>query len=137
MISLTTIGDHYLFQRPLLSKHQETLEWLSAIVLWKSELSFFQKLLDRHVAKMSTADARTQAEHFQNVIIYFKCEVIDSLTSRLRLHEKKLSEMLESRDVPKTEYIDEHESLINELALVNSRFVRSRHELFAFIGTII
>jgi hypothetical protein len=71
MISLTTIGDHYLFQRPLLSKHQETLEWLSAIVLWKSELSFFQKLLDRHVAKMSTADARTQAEHFQNVIIYF------------------------------------------------------------------
>jgi hypothetical protein len=137
MISLTTIGDHYIFQRPLLGKHQETLEWLSAIVLWKNELSFFQKLLDRHVSKMSAAVHRTQAEHFQNVIIYFKCDVIDSLTTRLRQHEEKLSEMLESRNESKTEYIGQHEGLMNELALVNSRFIHFRHELFAFVETII
>jgi hypothetical protein len=137
MISLTTIGDNYIFQRPLLGKHQETLEWLSAIVLWKSELSFFQKLLDRHVSKLTTADARNHAEHFQNVIIYFKCEVIDSLTTRLRQHEKKLSEMLEARNDPKTDYIGEHESLMKELELVSSRFIRYRHELFAFIETLI
>jgi hypothetical protein len=137
MISLTTIGDNYIFQRPLLAKHQETLEWLSAIVLWKSELSFFQKLLDRHVLKLATSDTRTHAEHCQNVIIYFKCEVIDALTTRLRQHEKKLSEMLESRSELKSNYFGEHESLMNELELVNSRFIRYRHELFAFIETLI
>jgi hypothetical protein len=86
---------------------------------------------DEHCRCQDSGGTFSECDHL------FQCEVIDSLTSRLRLHEKKLSEMLESRNVPKTEYIDEHESLINELALVNSRFVRSRHELFAFIGTII
>lgn len=46
MVSVTSTTDNYILQPGLLSKHRQTLDWLSSAVLWKKELALFQKLLD-------------------------------------------------------------------------------------------
>lgn len=133
MISVTSVTDKYILQPTLLSKHNKTLEWLSMTVLWKRELAFFQKLLDQYASKFSTTEDKMKIDHFQNLIIYYRGELIDSFSTRLRLHEKKLAEMLESRDETKTEYFKEHDGLMNELEALNTQFVQYKEELFEFI----
>lgn len=133
MISVTSVTDKYILQPTLLNKHKKTLEWLSTAILWKRELVFFQKLLDQYAPKFSSTNDKKKIDHFQNVIIYYKCELIDALSSRLRLHEKKLAEMLESRDETKTEYFKEHDGLMNELEALNAQFLQNKEELFEFI----
>lgn len=133
MISVTSITDNYILQPSLLNKHKKTLEWLSTAVLWKRELVFFQKLLDQYASKFSATDDKKKIDHFQHLIIYYKDELVDRLSSRLRLHEKKLAEMLETRNEARTEYFNEHEGLMNELEALNTQFLQNKEELFEFI----
>lgn len=133
MISVTSVTDNYILQAPLLHKHKQTLEWLSSAVLWKRELAFFQKLLDRYAVKVKKTEDKKKLDHFQNIIIYYRHELIDATTSHLRAHEKKLAEMLESRDETKIDYIKEHEGLMNELEALNTQFIKNKEELFSFI----
>lgn len=133
MISVTSVTDKYILQPSLLSKHKKTLEWLSGAVLWKRELDFFQKLLDQYSSRFTSVDDKKTIDHFQNLIIYYKGELIDSLTSRLRLHEKRLAEMLETKDETKLDYFNEHEGLMNELEALNTQFREYKEELFGFI----
>jgi len=133
MISVTSITDNYIIQPTLLTKHKKTLEWLSAAVLWKRELAFFQKLLDQYAPKFKTTDDKKKIDHFQSLITYYRHEHIDALTTRLRLHEKKLAEMLETKDETKVEYFKEHDGLMNELEATNTQFTQNKEELFSFI----
>lgn len=136
MISVTSVTGKYIMQPTLLDKHRKSLEWLSAIVLWKRELSFFQKLLDQYAAKFTAADDKVQIDHFQSIITYYQAELIDSVATRLRLHEKKLAEMLESRDETRTEYFKEHDALMGELEALNAQFTQNKEALFGFIEKV-
>ena len=133
MISVMSITDNYILQPTLLSRHKKTLEWLSAAVLWKRELAFFQKLLDQSAPNLSTTDDKKRIDQFQHLITYYRFELIDTFTSRLRLHEKKLAEALESKDETKTEYFKEHDNLMIDLEALSLQFTRNKEELFAFI----
>ena len=133
MISVTSVTDKYILQPSLLSKHKKSLEWLSAAVLWKQELSFFQKLLDQYSPKLTAVDDKKRIDHFQTLITYYRDELINTFTSRLRDHEKKLAEMLELRDESKTEYFKEHDGLMGELESLSSQFAEYKGEFFAFI----
>lgn len=136
MISATSVTNNYILQPSLLTKHKKTLEWLSSAILWKREFSFFQKLLDQYTPKFSHTDDKKKIDHFQNLIIYYKGELIDSFSSRLRLHEKKLAEMLESRDETKTEYFKEHDELMNSLESLHAQFLQIKEELFEFMEKV-
>ena len=133
MISVTSITDNYILQPTLIGKHKKTLEWLSAAVLWKRELAFFQKLLDKYAPSLKSAEDKKKVDHFQSIILYYNGELIDSLTTKLRLHEKKLAEMLETRDESKTDYFKEHDELTNQLESLNNQFIQYKEELYAFI----
>jgi hypothetical protein len=133
MISVTSVTDKYILQPSLLNKHRKSLEWLSAAILWKRELAFFQKLLDQYSPKFKSVDEKKQIDHFQSIITYYNGELIDTFASRLRLHEKKLAEMLESRDESKTEYFKEHDVLMGELESLSTQFTEYKEEFFAFI----
>jgi hypothetical protein len=133
MISVTSVTDKYILQPTLIAKHKKTLEWLSAAVLWKIELSFFQKILDQSAPKLSTADEKQQIDHFQNIIIYYKGELIDSLTARLRSHEKKLADMLQSKDETKVGYFKEHDELMNALESLSDQFAEYKTNFYAFV----
>jgi len=136
MISVTAVTDNYILQAPLLLKHKQTLEWLSASILWKRELAFFQKLLDKYAAQVKEPEDKKKIEHFQNVTVYYRYELIDTFASRLRQHEKNLAEMLESRDETKIDYIKEHEGLMNELEALSKQFTQNKEELYSFIETV-
>ena len=135
MISVTSTTDKYILQPSLVIKHKKSLEWLSAAVLWKRELAFFQKLLDQYSPKFTLVEDKKRIDHFQCLITYYSAELIDSLTSRLRLHEKRLAQMLELRDELKTEYLKEHDGLMNELEALNIQFIEYKKEFFQFIET--
>jgi hypothetical protein len=133
MISAISVTDKYILQPSLLNKHKKSLEWLSAAVLWKRELAFFQKLLDQYSSKFTAIEDKKLIGHFQSLITYYNGEMIDTFSSRLRLHEKKLADLLESRDESKTEYFKEHDGLMNELEAMNAQLMGYKEELFAFI----
>ena len=133
MISVTSVTDRYALQPAVLAKHKKTLEWLSATVLWKRELAFFQKLLDRYAPSYSTENDKKKIDHFQSIITYYRDELINSLATRLREHERKLAEALETRDETKTDYFKEHDTLMNELESLHDQVAQYKEELFAFI----
>ena len=133
MISAISVTDKYILQPTLIGKHKKTLEWLSATILWKRELAFFQKLLDRFASEFHVIEDTQKIDHFQNLVIYYNGELVDSLAAKLRLHEKKLAEMLEFRNESKTEYFSEHEGLMNELESASNQFTQIKDDLFTFI----
>lgn len=137
MISVASVTDKIIIQQSLLGKHKKTLEWLSASVLWKQELAFFQKLLDAHSTKFTGVEDKQKLDHFQNIILYYKGELIDSLTAKLRLHEKKLAEMFDTRDETQVSYYQEHDELMNQLESLNSQLIQYKGELFSFLGKVI
>jgi DNA primase large subunit len=136
MISVTSTTNQYILQPTLLGKHKKTLEWLSAALLWKRELAFFQKLLDQYASRFISTDDKKQVDHFQNIILYYNGELVDTLSAKLRLHEKKLAEILETRNESKTEYFKEHDDLMNELDSLNTQFNQYKEELFNFIEKV-
>ncbi|UII30651.1 hypothetical protein LVD17_20370 [Fulvivirga ulvae] len=137
MISVTSVTDKYIVQPGLLDKHRKTLEWLSAALLWKHELAFFQKLLDKNAPKFTDVEDKKRIGHFQNLLIYYKGELIDTLRSKLRDHEKSLAGMLETRDESRTEYFKEHDELMNELEAFNKTFIAFKEDFFYFIERVI
>ncbi|CAD5265309.1 MULTISPECIES: hypothetical protein [unclassified Imperialibacter] len=126
-------SEDVLLQPSLLKKHRKTKEWQSAIMLWKQELDFFQKLLDQHSAKFTSIEDKKRIDHFQNLIIYYKGELLNNFDTKLRLHEKRLAELTKTVDDLKAEYNKEHNGLMDELESLNTQFHKYHGELLEFM----
>ena len=136
MISVTGPTDRYILQPRLINMHQESLEWLSATVLWKNELNFLQKLLDDHASLFVTVDEKKEIDHYQNLIIYYNGEVIDAFRKKLRKHENGMAAVLQSRDETGTEYFKVHEGLMDELRTFGHQFSQLKNDFFSFIEKV-
>lgn len=136
MISVTSITDRYILQPSLLQKHKTTLNWLSAIALWKREVTFFQKLIDRYAPGFTTPEAKKELGHFQSLITYYHGQLLIELSATLRNHERKLAEILETRNESDTRYFKEHEGIMNELEAFQTQFSSLKEELFNRIEKI-
>lgn len=136
MISVTSVTGDYILQPSLMEKHRKTLTWLSSTLLWQREFNFFQKLLDQNASKFTTVDDKKRIDHFQNLIIYYRDELIIELQRKLREHENRLADMLKTKDELKTEYFKEHDTLMQELDAFNIRFMEYKEELFGFIEKV-
>lgn len=137
MISVTGATGRYILQPSLVSMHQQSLEWLSASALWKRELSFFQKLLDKNSAKATSTDLKKEMDHFQNIITYYGGEVVDSLRKKVREHESDLANMLQSMNESDTQYFKDHEAVMSDLSTFSKTYDQFRHEFFSFIEKLI
>ena len=133
MISVLGTTTKYILQPSLLEMHRYALEWLSAAELWKRELAFYQKLLDRHNATDSTVEFKKQMDHFQNLIIYYNGELVDLLRKKLREHEHKLAHMLQGENESDTEYYTEHNGLMEELNSFQKVYLEFKHTFYEFI----
>lgn len=133
MISVTSVTGDYILQPSLLEKHRKTLSWLSATLLWQREFNFFQKILDKYAPKLGGPDDKKMIGHFQNLIIYYRDEVIIDLRKKLRDHENRLADMLQTKDELKTQYFKEHDITMQELETFNTSFTDFKNELFEFI----
>lgn len=133
MISVTSITDQYTLQPSLLEMHRQSLDWLSNSVLWKRELSFFQKLLDEHSVQFTSVDDKKKIDHFQNLIIYYQGELIDALRKKLRDHENHLAKVLQERNESDTVYFKTHDPIIQEMTAFNKQFHDFKNDFFSFI----
>ena len=136
MISVTSVTSNYIIQPSLLEKHRKTLTWISSTLLWQREFNFFQKLLDQYAAKFSTVEHKKMIDHFQNLIIYYGHEVVPNLRKKLRDHEVRLADMLQTKDELKTEYFKEHDGIMQELEAFDVSFIEFKDSLFAFIEVV-
>ena len=84
MISPISTTDKYILQPSLMGMHNESLEWLSTIALWKRELVFFQKLLDKYAPQMTGIESKKEIDHYQNLIIYYDGELVDLLKKKAK-----------------------------------------------------
>jgi hypothetical protein len=132
MISALLNSGKYVVEPSLLDMHQSSLEWLSTTVLWKQEVAFFQKLLDKYSAKGILPDDKKKVSHFQNVITYYGGELIDTLRKKIKHHEHKLADMLREMQDEK-EYYEVHETLQDELSAFMKTFHSFKSEFFSFI----
>ncbi len=137
MISVISTTSNYILQPSLVEMHKKSLEWLSATVLWKRELKFFQQLLDNQAPKFSSVDDKKKIDHFQNLLIYYSGELVDELSSKLRKHESNLARMLQEKNESDTVYFKEHQSLMFELQSFSESFQSYRHEFFDFIEKVL
>jgi hypothetical protein len=133
MISVTSTTEQYTLQPSLLEMHRQSLDWLSNSVLWKRELSFFQKLLDEHSVQFTAVDDKKKIDHFQNLIIYYQGELIDALRKKLRDHENHLAKVLQDHNESDTVYFKTHDAVIQEMIAFNKQFFEFKHDFFSFI----
>lgn len=136
MISVTGITGKYILQPQLLEKHAEALQWLSASMLWKSEVTVFQKILDERAPLLSAKEDKKRIDHFQNLILYYKGEVIDSIRKKIRDHETRLARMLEAENESDTQYYKEHHTIMDEASTFSTVFSQFRNEFLNFIETV-
>lgn len=133
MISVLGSTGKYILQPSLLDMHRQTLEWLSATALWKRELSFFQNLLDKYAPTSSAVEFKKQVDHFQNLITYYNGELVDLLRKKLRDHEGRLAQMLQTLNESDTEYFKEHGGIMDELDSFQTVFHTFKHSFYEFI----
>lgn len=134
MINVNSVTNNYQLQPVLMERHRNTLDWLSTLMLMKSEVRFFQSLLDKNAPRFTDVEGKKRIDHFQSLIIYYRDELIDGMRTKVRLHEKRLAEMLEAKDETQVSYFKEHDSLMAELDSLYKQFVIYKEELLAFVG---
>ncbi|MGE0773356.1 MAG: hypothetical protein AB7K37_16710 [Cyclobacteriaceae bacterium] len=133
MISVTGATSRYILQPSLMDMHNESIELKSSCELWKKEIAFFQKLLDKYAASFAALDDKKRVDHFQNLIIYYGGELIPELHDKLRAHEMHLARSLRELNESDTVYFTEHKEVIEELTSFARSVEQFRAEFYAFI----
>lgn len=133
MISVLASTGSYILQPSLIEMHTNSVEWLSALELWKKEVNFFQKLLDQHSAQVVSPEIKKQVDHFQHLITYYGGELISTLRKKLHNHEASLARMLKDMNEADTEYFHDHKAVMEELAAFRRTFYQFKHDYIEFI----
>jgi hypothetical protein len=136
MISAISTSNRYILQPSLIEMHRKSLDYLSATVLWKREMHFFQKLLDKYAPKYSTPDDKKKIDHFQNLLTYYSGELVDELNQKLRKHEANLAHMLQERNESDTQYFKEHQALMAQVESFSKSYDEYHHGLYDFIEKV-
>ncbi len=109
-------------------------EWKSEVDMWKQELKFFQKLLDKNVSSFSSVEQKQKLDHFQNLIIYYDGELLDFFRQKARRHAKYLSAHVENgKDLNKEEYQEKFGTVNDQLNAFASEFRKYKKDFFQFI----
>ncbi len=138
MISVTgNLVGKYILQPSLIEMHRNSLAWLSTCMLWKQELAFYQKLLDRAAPRLSSEDEKKRIDHFQSLITYYGGELVDLFRKKLREHEARLAHTLQEKKESDTVYFQEHETIMEELVSFRTQYDNLKHEFMEFVGSVI
>ena len=133
MISVLSTTSKYILQPSLISMHRQSMAWLSATELWKKELQFFQKLLDLNAARFESKDDKIRQDHFQNLILYYRVEVIEEIRKSLKSHEASLAQMLQKENESDVQYFSDHQSLIDKAEAFENSFSEFKQDFYFFI----
>jgi hypothetical protein len=136
MISVLSSTNSYILQPSLVEMHRQSLDYLSATTLWKRELRFFQKLLDKYASKFTSLDDKKRVDHFQNLLTYYSGELVDEINRKIRLHESKLAHLLQEKNESDTQYFHEHKNLMEQAQAFSKSYDEFHHDLYDFIEKV-
>ena len=128
----------YLLEASLEVFHFESNEWLSEIALWKDETAFFQKLLEIIAPKAKTPIQKVQLERLENKNIYYRHEVLNEMKNNVVLHEKYLSDLLDTTiEDSEQAYREKHKFISDNVLNFKSEFKNLKKQLFALSEEIL
>jgi hypothetical protein len=138
MENLNGTDTEYLLQSSLEDLHQVSKYWLDEIEFWKTELVFFQDLLDKFCPNIHTSEDKKQLDHFQNLIIYYNGELLDEYNRKIRKHTKMLARLMaeEQAKIEDMSFREQHRVYGEEVSAMGKRLQEYKTELFEFIQTI-
>lgn len=135
MNSLSLPNTNYLLEVSLEQLHSESNSWLSTVDYWKIELGFFQRLLDRAAGLVPSLEDKKSISHFQNLLYYFRGELLDQLEHNVREHEQYLGYQLDNR-APFNEqvYRQAHKKYEGQVKAFEKDFREYKRDLFTFVS---
>ncbi|WP_161889288.1 hypothetical protein [Pontibacter russatus] len=133
MKSLSPANTNYLLEVSLANLHRESRSWLFEINFWRIELAFYQRLLERVAGRITSVEDKKGVDHFQNLILYFKGELLDQFEHDIREHERYLESLLQNR-APFNEqlYRGVHKKYEDQIQAFNYDFKQYRKDLYKF-----
>ncbi|MEO1049170.1 MAG: hypothetical protein AAFX87_01000 [Bacteroidota bacterium] len=135
MKTIISDTDTLLFEEGLNTLYQESDRWMAEIDLWKFEVSFFQKLLDRHSTSFDTIALKKELDHFQHLITYYGGELLDEYRHQTREHMERVKDQLSSVSITdEVELQIEHTKLKCSVDAFRKEFGSYKRSLFATLG---
>ncbi|TPE46259.1 hypothetical protein [Pontibacter mangrovi] len=138
MKSISYPNPDHLLEVSLEQLHTESNNWLSEIALWRVELNFFQRLLDSIVGQHPGGQAKQRISHFENLLYYFRGELLDQLEHDVREHEQYLAYQLDMR-APFNEqvYRQVHKKYERQVKAFEQDFKEYKKDLYRFAGRLL
>lgn len=90
---LTEAKGQQLLEVSLESLHEESISWLKTISFWEDESKFYKDLLEEKLFQHISVDDKNKINSLLNYVIVSK---LDSFKSEVLIHEKSLSQVLNS-----------------------------------------
>ena len=128
----------FLAERSIEDLHYSSRQWLFNIEFWRKELDFFQTLLDLNVEKAESVDQKKQIDHFQNLITYYKGELLDEFHQKARRHEKSMRAMLngESSNLDNA-FREKHNILFDQIVSFDNQFKQHKLDFYDFLSALL
>lgn len=129
---------HFMLQPSLKDLHVKTLAWESSLKLWKRELCFFQKLIDRYGRDLHGRTDVEEREHFRLLLNYYNDELMNSLEQSMFHHEANLKELL-SNGIRQDEaaYRNDHRELEHQISAFQEEFSCYKNELYLLVEKVV
>lgn len=130
MTTLTT-STRYLLPPGLPELHRQCLEWESALGLWKEELGFFARLIQKYRHELRTRTQMQELNHNRFLLDYYYNEFIPVLEARLAAQKAQLRRLMEPKEVQDESHCRRtHEALAHQIASFDQEFTCFRNELY-------
>ncbi|MEO1052417.1 MAG: hypothetical protein AAFX87_17430 [Bacteroidota bacterium] len=131
MENLTDGSAEVLFEDSLENLHLQSEQWVEEVGLWKNELQFFQKILDRYSGCFNTTEQKKTLDHFQHIITYYSGQLLDDFKQRVRRHEKYLRGIMDGEEPNmESEFRARHSSLFELINSFRHEYNNYKQDLF-------
>lgn len=116
--------------------HRESLNWLSELEFYKTEIAFLTKLLDIAFLRITSGQNLDELNVLEKKVRSFREKRLDELHNKIMRHENHLSELDE--DVfkkNKPEIDEEHHSQFRDMTTFTDNIKELKKEIFALVET--
>lgn len=132
MENLMAPDTKFLLDRNIEDLHHTSREWLSEINFWKTELAFFQKILEISAPKLQHSEEKMQLDHLQNLILFYNGELLDKYRQNVKRHAKHLGKILQNGSEEDALIRETHMKYYDQVSSFAKRFKEFKLELFEF-----
>ena len=113
--------------------HNESKDWQNKISFWKDETSFLEKIIGKTALNLHEDRTKKDLEHFQNKLIYYRGEVLDTMHHDIQGHESELATLVQEPAAELKAYKDAHNKHTDSLHSFEKEYNTLKKEIFSFV----